>query len=533
MPPFAQINVTPQEIEQRLNTAPVREGIFNLERGANRVQEDYAKAGRSIGQLGVVANELDDKIKKYQTSQELIHGTAAMTNLELKQTQAWHDFLQTPDALNPENQQAFREQQNKELEDFAGTFKTDDAQLHFAEVIGRYQESRANREMADIANLSAAHTVGAITATGIQAQHLAYADVDGLDRANALLDSAHQGVMVDPNVPAEVKAKIDNEFQKLRANNAIAAARGMIDRDQTPDKAQAIADVAKRFAPGTPDGKDLSTEQYEAIQSAAKAEAQMQHQQAEIKRTNDERVARANYDTASTNLILNPPVDAAGHFDPTAYAKQLSTLAEIRTPDGGRVMTQGEAQSLVHYQEFLSSGIQKATTQGTMDTLLQNAAKGVLPTKTQILQMMSETRPGMPHLDRGDGEFMLNQIKSVTASDDAKVIAAGVKQAASTIMTQVYGPTGSTNQYTPGGDAAVTKFKTWFYPELRRQMAAGHTLDELLNPKSPLYMLAPDRLLQFKTTDDDVLNAATGTGQGNAPAAKANLPPLKITIGGQ
>ena len=402
---------------------------------------------------------------------------------------------------------------------------------------GNWSRDQFHSQTADIGNAKMISTMGALDNTFKQSQAMAQAG--HMDQADALLASSKAGVMNDSSLSFAERKTLEVEYEKANVLNIRASAEGMAFKDNTSDKHVALAQLDQRFGPNS--GRYPGLEAYDAIKRDMLNYASYAQQTKNQQMIMGDRAARDDYNRQQSDLVLHPPVDAKGDFDPTAYMNRVVQNSNIHTPDGRVVATPGENEAAIKYGEYLSSGAQRKNDEGVFGGLMQGMAKGQMPTRAQVISLMGSTIG--PHLDRGAGEFVLNQIAK-GSGDDAKTISEGLDLARQTLGKLDY-PGGRPTDYAPGLGASMTAYYNWFYPRLRSALATGATLDELLDPESPKSLTSLAILKQFQRSDDDVLKAATGTTQGSvgatqtpagetpAPAAPvpSSKPPLVINVG--
>lgn len=534
MPEIAQY--TSEMAQRGLNTNPVREGVYSLERSANRVEENYHEAGRSIAEIGRPGQQLYNEYEKHKTFDEVSKNSANWADLQGQQTEEWNGMLKDGSANDPDKIKAFQEKYSDAYTKFGDSFSTDAGKEYALHRVEAAQDHWINKMAADKSVLDATNSVTNFNTTLAANSRRAYNDPSSAGAAIADTEAMIDGVVQHSNMTAEQSARFREHAEGELKNVAKAGAMSMAEGNP-----QAWID-RKGIDPELM--RHLSGEDLNALDNRARIAQRLNTEQQKADVTQQRQMEMDAAKQASTKMMtdmIQPDGSVIAGKDYFTNLKKFGDLPGAQR-DPGLVKSMYELGRQVN--EDAAKEIKPVTDQ-TVYTKLAGGLYG----GTTTLQQINMARVNHQLSDH-DWTSLKDAMQVPKDPFETKMLDGAISAASS----QLHGVTSS-----PGdpayivGDAAKGRFLADFYPAVMKGKAEGKTMQDILYGKDGI--ATPDRIKQYLPNGDDLMKSLHSNedvqkaiqelpnpgvvqkpGQTPTPATPsatpANRPPLSSFFGG-
>lgn len=502
-------NITPYEINAGTQApfTPSEEGPRVLQESARMVHAYSEQAGQSYERLG-------DELQSGLDSTAVLHGTQAMSQMQMNQQKEWHDFMNSPDAGDPQKVQAMRQKQADEVNQFQSSFSSnpllsDKVREHFTIESSDYSKRMYEKQIGDLSTYAGIQAVGAMNEVERNAQNMAEADpLHGVQNGMQLLDGTLEAARTNPNMDFEQQAKFSEEIEKSKGALVINGALGLMDKNP-----QAALDELENgdYSVNGQFGKYIDARQRRTLITEANGAINRVGAQA---RTADElKTKEMNRDfnnTVNQSVADNVTWDTSGQptVNPQIW-KDINTLHREALLSGGRVAPD-KLDSVTNYvtklQTDMRKGIDPTTDMGTYGALWPRVETG----QATVSQIQDAYTAG--HLSREDTKRMIDKLNDPSRKDP--------------MWARVYDrETNAANAAKPfilSDTSIVTPQMRQRYGEFQNHlsdlvddarasnMSPPATRDKYFNPSNPKdYVLSPANLAPYQIGNKAGLSQAT------------------------
>ena len=499
-------------------------GIEATAQAARRAGAFYNQAGEAISnvgqRLGSSIKDLGDAAASYITHNQKSAGAATFSlGLDGKDKE-WNDILKDPktDANDPSVANNFRSNSLEPFfQDWKKGFSTQEGQDWAEARIEAAREHFFKKTASDQGRLSGAEAINNLTSVAYRGANAAFEDSSSLDLHLGLLNAAINNT--SPTMTFEEHQKLLGPFKRQATEHMVESAfKGEVFRD--PKNGDAIAErYSRKYG-----------EFFKPADSAAHVQfAQSQLRRAEAdERSNQIMKRRADQDearSAAWGIIQSwyDPATGALKMPKDALAKAFKNPVFEKDPEALSIVRANHAALIDRREPAVDEP-------GLYNSYLER-------------MKLPDTDPRYPHVlepqkDFGNGRLTrasANQLSTIMAKPDRNDLhsMATLVQMAHKTIEATY-PQNSPFGITKGdvnNIRAQAEAKAYVGVELTRRMAKGEHWEDLLDPRSPKYLLTPEILENFRKNDTSTgtLNNEQLEEQSRATLGRPTIPVPPIT----